>query len=172
MGAGTAGDIWKTQQLLFPEKPQRTALSIHQVRQSHVVHHVADGLIHLLPKIQSDACFAPGALVYRIIHTGNRGQAALYRPQNQTYGIILRTFHQPVASLCSTDAAHQAGAHQHGDNLLQILLADPPALGHRLYRQIHALLLHGKLQHQMQGVAALRRQLHGITVLSLFPILV
>ena len=71
------------------------------------------------------------------------------------------TVRRMVAALGAPDAADQSRADQDGDNLLQVLLADPPALSDRLDGQIVTLVLHRQLQHEMQSVAAFRGDFHG-----------
>ena len=64
-----------------------------------MVHHVADGLIHLLPQVQRHALLALGALIDRIVQAGDRRDTALHGPQDGPHRAVLRVPGQVVAAL-------------------------------------------------------------------------
>lgn len=146
------------------------ALFVHQIGKRHMVDHITDRPIDLLPEIQRHTVLAARALVDLVIQTRNRCNTALHKAENLPNSVILGVIDQMIAPLGTADTFDKTATHQNRNDLLQILFADPVNIRNRFDREIDTRLLHGQLQHQVQRVTAFCRYFHTSHQPFQFPI--
>jgi len=129
-----------------------------------MVHYAGHRLLDLLPDLQRDALDGAAAAL-AAVHTAHRCKAPLQRPQDLPHGVRGRGAGQQIAAAGAPDAAHQAGAGEGGDDLLQVFIGNLLPLGHVPKGDRLPGRGQGQVQHQPQGVAALGGNFHAIILI-------
>lgn len=96
-------------------------ITAYQIGQGHAVYNLGDGGLNLPPYLHSDTAVGPVAAA-GALGTAHRGQISLQHSQNLTHRVLRGIPGEQIASAGAPDAAHQAGARELGDDLLQIFI--------------------------------------------------